>query len=58
MSLSEVSSKPVLELWKETPFDSEGWDEHSDLEDVIYYVRASKRLKIPAEFRPFLPSRI
>ena len=52
----QVPAKSVLELWKETEFaEGDDWDEYTDILDVVRYARASKRLKIPPEFRPFLP---
>ena len=47
--------KPVQQLWAETTFD-DMWDDHSDLLCVIRYLRGSKKLKLPEEWRPLIPT--
>ena len=47
--------KPIQQLWAETTFD-DMWDDHSDLLQVIRYLRDSKRLKLPEAWRPLLPT--
>ena len=56
-SVSKDPSLSILDLFKQKTFD-ESWDSHADLKDVIVYCRGSKLLKIPAEWRPWLPTSI
>lgn len=54
---SKVESESVLEMFKKATYETK-WDDHSDLADCIIYCRGSKRLKIPTEWRPWLPTTI
>jgi hypothetical protein len=45
-----------VEIFKEMEFD-DWWDE-ADLKSVYKYLRGCKGLKIPAEYKPLLPTTI
>ena len=46
----------VKDLYAQLPW-ADGWDD-ADLRDVIFYLRGSKLLTIPADWRPLLPSEL
>jgi hypothetical protein len=54
------SESTALELFATMAFCDEGqaWDQEADLRRVIRYARGSKRLHIPSEWRPLLPTEI
>ena len=55
---SQVSDRPLIDLWNNAQFE---WDDlwhDCDLMDVIRYARGSKKLKVPKEWRPHLPSHL
>ncbi len=52
-----ATTKTLVELFQESEYD-DSWDECSDIQDVLIYCRGSKKLKIPPEWRPVLPSEL
>ena len=51
------SEKSLLEMFREATFD-DLWCDCSDMRDVLLYCRGSKRLTIPSEWRPDLPTHL
>ena len=52
---------PVPPAWKTLAMEwpvSEGMWDFADFQSVFTYLRGSKRLNIPPEFRPVIPHRI
>lgn len=56
----QVPSGPLPALFAQMEWgtDSELWDEEADLTDALRYVRGSKLLKIPLQWREVLPTEV
>lgn len=56
----QVPSGSTTSLFSQLPWDVESvsWEEEADLRDVIEYVRGSKLLRLPDEWRAVFPSAI
>ncbi|CAK9088197.1 unnamed protein product [Durusdinium trenchii] len=56
----EVVEGSLVELFNRLPWDEEGaaWELEADLKELIIYVRGSKKLRIPSEWRCAIPTAI
>ena len=56
----QVVEGSLVELFNRLPWDEEGaaWELEADLKELIIYVRGSKKLRIPSEWRCAIPTAI